>query len=62
MADRGFAEEGRGQTMASAWSTSLNEGLGAEPTAGSRGSAPWWEPLVRGQSFLYIFIQKVAKC
>jgi len=52
VADPGFA---KGGTMASARSTSLNGGLGAEPPAGST-------PLVGGQghaeSFLYIFIQK----
>ena len=50
--------------MASAWSASLNGGLGAEPQRG-----PGALPLVGGQgakppeaeSFLYIFTQKVAK-
>ena len=51
MEDPGFAK-GWGRTMASAWSASLNGGLGAEPAAGSMGRAP------EAESFLYIFTQK----
>jgi len=50
--------------MASARSASLNGGLG-EPPAGSRGRAPGGGVKGRSppeaESFLYIFIQKVAK-
>ena len=56
VADLGFAKGGRGETMASARSASLNGGLGCSPQQG-----PGVEPLVGGQeaeSFLYIFIQK----
>jgi len=54
-----------GGTMASARSASLNGGLGAEPPAGSRDRAPggWSGGFLppEAESFLYIFIQKVAK-
>jgi len=45
VADPGFARGGE-RTMASAWSASLNSGLGTEPPAESRVRALWWE--VRG--------------
>ena len=44
-----------GGTMAS---VSLNGSLGTELPAGSRGRVPGWES---DESFLTIFIQKVAK-
>ena len=50
--------------MASAWSASLNKGLGPEPTAGSRGRAPGGGQGAKppeAESFLYIFIQKWPK-
>jgi len=46
--------------MASAWSESLNGGLGAEPPAGSRGSGGGqggFAPL-KLKAFLYIFNTK----
>jgi len=61
VADPGFAKRGPGRrTMASARSASLNGDLGdlgAEPPAESRDRAP----VGGAESFLYIFIQKVAK-
>ena len=48
--------------MASARSASVNGGLGAEPSAGSRGRAPdggvRGRSLLEAESFLYIFMQK----
>jgi len=52
--------------MASTRSASLNGGLEAEPPAGSRGRVPGGGSggelsLPEAESFLYIFIQEVAK-
>jgi len=49
----------QGETVASAWSVSLNGGLGVEPPAGSRGRAlGGGSGGFEAESFLSIFIQK----
>ena len=53
--------QGGGRTMANARSASLNGGLGAEPPAGSRGRALGGRSGGLAESFMYIFIQKVAR-
>jgi len=65
VADPGFAKGGRGADHGERVEREPKRGLGTEPPAGARGSAPGGgsggQSPSEAESFLCIFTQKVAK-